>query len=367
MYNTLVFEIGQSCITDWRESMEIGVGLDQGLGLSFPEQREMVREAVQLGYTSAWTPAGLARDAFQICAQWSTQTRDIVPEGIQTGISVVPVATWSVPTLAATAATVGDLTHGRFVLGIGAGSAYMDVAQRTFGQPAYRPIILMREHLIALQGLLRGEQIDIDGTAVKLRAVQLAFRPPRVPVYFGALGPKMLELAGELAAGVALNWCTPEQIAWSRSQIAHGAQKAGRDTAELTVVEYIRMCVDEDLDTARRALAKAVMGYALARPGQSKALGYRAHFARMGFDEALTDLEARRDRGASQAELIDAFPRELLLKVGYFGPASVAAAAFRNLARGLDVAIVRVVAARPGLESISAVMQACRPSSVLVP
>ena len=103
------------------------------------------------------------------------------------------------------------------------------------------------------------------------------------------------------------------------------------------------------------------MPYALVRPGTSREVGYRAHFARMGFDEPLTDLEAQRERGASQSELIERFPPELLLKVGYFGPAAGAAAAFKQLAQGLDTAIVRVVAVRPGLDSVLAVMRACAP------
>ena len=185
---------------------------------------------------------------------------------------------------------------------------------------------------------------------------------PRVPVVLGALGPNMLKLAGEASDGAALNWCTPEQIAWSRELVAEGAKAAGRDPSEVAMVEYIRMCVDEDVEVARRAFTKALMGYALARPGVSKALGYRGHFGRMGFDDALTDLETRRDNGAPESELIDRFPVELAQLVGYFGPAAGAAAAFRRLAEGLDTAIVRVVAARPGIESVTAVMEACQPS-----
>ena len=128
------------------------------------------------------------------------------------------------------------------------------------------------------------------------------------------------------------------------------------------MIEYIRICVDDDEDAARRAYTKALMGYALARTGVSKALGYRGHFGRMGFDEALSDLEARRDRGAPESELVDAFPVELARLVGYFGPAAGAAAAFRRLAEGLDTAIVRVVPARPGLDAIRAVMEACQPA-----
>ena len=153
-------------------------------------------------------------------------------------------------------------------------------------------------------------------------------------------------------------------MAASRAIVAKGARAVGRDPGDVAMIEYIRICVDDDVDAARRAFTKALMGYALAQPGANKALGYRGHFARMDFDETLTELEDRRDRGASEAELIDAFPVELARLVGYFGPAAGAAAAFRRLAEGLDTAIVRVVAARPGLESITAVMEACQPAKL---
>ena len=90
-------------------------------------------------------------------------------------------------------------------------------------------------------------------------------------------------------------------------------------------MEYIRMCVDEDVGAARRALARATLGYALGRPGVSKAYGYRAHFTRMGFDEVLSDLEARRDAGATADELADACPDHLLSATSYFGPPAGAA------------------------------------------
>src|SRR5918911_325631 len=176
-----------------------------------------------------------------------------------------------------------------------------------------------------------------SGPAVTLKGVQLGFKPEaRVPVMLGALGPQMLSLSGAASDGACLNWCTPQQIAWSRRRIAEGARRAGRDPSEVSLIEYIRMCIDDDVAAARRAYARATLGYALARPGARKDQGYRAHFTRMGFDEALNDLETRRERGASNDDLADACPDDLLLAVGYFGPPSGAAAAFRRLSEGLD-------------------------------
>jgi hypothetical protein len=122
--------------------------------------------------------------------------------------------------------------------------------------------------------------------------------------------------------------------------------------------------VDEDVDTARRAFAKSTMGYALGQrvpTSRERGLGYRAHFERMGFAEELAELDQMRRQGAATDEVADAFPPEVLKQVGYYGPAEGAAKAFQRLAEGLDVALVRVVAARPGLNSVLATMQACAP------
>ena len=343
--------------------MEIGVGLDQGLQLSFPEHRQMIREAVALGYSSAWTPAGLGLDAFQICGQWCAEATAAGSPDFTAGISVLPVPHWTAQSLAAVAATASVLTEGRLVLGIGTGGIYGADWRESFNVPAYPAVAMMRDYLVALRRLLTGEMVTYDGKAVRLRGVQLGVRAPGLPLYLGALGPQMLRLAGEAADGAALNWCTPEQVAWSRQHIAEGARRAGRDAGAVRVADYIRICVDDDVDAARRGLARALLGYALARPGASKEAGYRGHFARMGFDAPLTELEDRRERGASDEELVEAFPVELLQAVGYFGPASGAAAAFHRLAQGLDTAIVRVVPAHPGLDAVRAVMRACAPST----
>ena len=344
--------------------MEIGISFEPELGLSFPEQRDLIRESVGLGYASGWSPARLAPDPFQICTQWHQAAAGAGKPDFGTGISVLPAPLWTAPVLAGMAGTTAVLTGGRFVLGIGAGSIYSPAWREANNIPAFPAIAMMRDYLVTIRAMLAGETADHHGKAITLRGGRLPFKPPPVPVYLGTLGPQMLRLAGEAADGAALNWSTPEQVAWARERIAEGARRAGRDASEITVHEYIRICVDDEEDAARRGLARAILGYALVRPGASKEAGYRGHFARMGFDAQLAELEERRERGASNDEIIDAFPRDLLSAVGYFGPPSGAAAAFRRLAEGLDVAVVRVVRARPGLESVRAVMQACAPALV---
>ncbi len=346
--------------------MEIGVGLDGGLRLSTSEQVELSQEAARLGYTSIWTNEGSGQDMFQVCAQRWAASAEVVPEGLATGIAVSPVMYRSPVAFAMSGGTLSQLTGGKFYMGIGSGGAYRPRSRQSMGLPRLSALAMMRDYLITVKGLVNGEESDYQGDVVTLRGIKLDIDPPpRTPVYLGALGPEMLRLSGELADGACLNWCNPDQIAWSRERVAEGAGRVGRDPSEVKMVEYIRVCVDDDVDTGRLAYAKATMGYALGATVPStreRGLGYRAHFERMGFTEELAGLDEMRMNNAARDEVAEAFSPELLSTVGYYGKPEGAAEAFGNLSQGLDTAIVRVVPARPGIESILAVMRACAPN-----
>ncbi|MCL2585144.1 MAG: LLM class flavin-dependent oxidoreductase, partial [Streptosporangiales bacterium] len=205
--------------------MRIGVGLDSRLALPFGELREAAREAERLGFESAWTPAGGVPDSFHTCAAWSGDT------SLRTGISVVPAARlWTPPGLAVQAATLAQLSGGRFTLGLGTGG-YGPRFWESVGLPD-RPIAVMREYVTAVRGLLAGQEVPA-GQVLGSRgrpgwpsAASLGLaEPPSAPVFLAALGPQMLRLAGETADGVLLNWATPDRIAESRKRVDEGAAR----------------------------------------------------------------------------------------------------------------------------------------------
>ena len=344
----------------------IGVGLDARLGLPFDELKAAARQAEQLGFESLWTPGFGLPDAFHVCAAWSQET------SLRTGIAVVPAAqTWTPLGLAAQAASLAQVSGGRFVLGLGTGG-YGPGFWASVGQPN-RPIAVMREYVTEVRDLLAGQQVtagrivgaDGAGALGWPHSASLAVRDlPPAPVYLAALGPQMLQLAGETADGALLNWATPDRIAASRAEIDAGAARAGRDPGSVPMTMYIRVCIDDNEAAARHALGTQVLGYALGRPGIPQDAGYRGLFAAMGFDNKLAELEERRDRGETMPELVAAAPDEMLLAVGYYGPAGQAPAAFVRLSAGLDEAIVRIITARPGLEPVAAAMAALTPSLI---
>jgi hypothetical protein len=301
--------------------MEIGLGIDSRFALNTDAHRLISYEAAAAGYTSLWTPIGNTREPFDVCATWSESS------GLPTGIAVAALSAWSIEDLASVSKETFERCRGKFTLGIGA------------GRLVDAPIRVMRDAIAELRARL-----------------------PGVPIYLGALGPQMLRLAGERYDGAALNWCSTEQVEWSRERVAAGTRAGGRDPADVKIHEYVRVCIDEDEQAARIAFAKMVMSYALARPGADKTKGYRAHFARMGFDRALIDLEARRAKGVSEDDLARDFPVTLLRSVGYWGRPEGAREAFLRLAEGLDIAVVRPVPARRNdLAAARLAMQACAP------
>jgi alkanesulfonate monooxygenase SsuD/methylene tetrahydromethanopterin reductase-like flavin-dependent oxidoreductase (luciferase family) len=286
---------------------------------------------------------------------------------------------WTPLSLAAQAATLAQLSSGRFVLGLGTGG-YGPEFWASVGL-ANRPIAVMREYVVGVRALLAGEQVAADQGAADQgaggrpvigagspgwpRSASLGVRDlPPAPVYLAALGPQMLRLAGETANGALLNWATPARIAVSRARVDEGIARAGREPGSVPMTMYIRVCIDDDVAAARHALGAQVLGYAMGQRGVPQNAGYRGLFGQMGFDEELTELEERRDKGAALPELVAAAPDDMLQAVGYYGPATAAPAALARLSAGLDEAIVRVITARPGLEPVREAMAALTPSLI---
>lgn len=283
--------------------MRIGFSIDPRQGLSEADELRLVELGARLGYDSAWTPSGPDEAAFDRCLRWHAAS------GLATGISVVPASGQPAAFYAEHAARAWEGTGGRFTFGVGSGR-WDRAAER------------MREYLGELRALL----------------------PSGQPVEVAALGPLMLRVAGELADGVLLNWCSPEWVAWSRERVSRAAAAAGRPTPE--VVEYIRTSVDPDAALARSTLGAAALGYALG------AGAYRKHFERMGFGEELDAIE--RDGGEPSGALLAAS--------GAAGAPDEVRPRFERLAAGLDLAIVRVLVTSPGdPESARRTLEECRP------
>jgi alkanesulfonate monooxygenase SsuD/methylene tetrahydromethanopterin reductase-like flavin-dependent oxidoreductase (luciferase family) len=172
----------------------------------------------------------------------------------------------------------------------------------------------------------------------------------------------MLRLAGEAADGVVLSWVTAERLEWARERIAEGAVKANRDPASIRIATNVRVSVDDDVSSARRALAAAMYSYVVPPAGAIHAMVYRPHMERAGFTRGFEELDRLVARGLSREQILEEFPEELLQGFGYYGPASGAAAALRRHAGSADAVIVRVVPSGGSAEGAARAMEACAPA-----
>jgi 5,10-methylenetetrahydromethanopterin reductase len=169
---------------------------------------------------------------------------------IALGVGVFNPVSMHTAEIAMAAATLHEVSEGRALLGIGAGAdRFLRWAGLEFEPPVQRTRAAIRE----LRGLLAGEAAsgwDPEG--------HLRTGPARVPIYVGAMGPKMLELAGEVADGVLPLLFPPERYAYAARLIETGARRAGRDPAAIDLAACVWCSVDSDARRARRALAEKI-------------------------------------------------------------------------------------------------------------
>jgi alkanesulfonate monooxygenase SsuD/methylene tetrahydromethanopterin reductase-like flavin-dependent oxidoreductase (luciferase family) len=174
-------------------------------------------------------------------------------ERVRVGVGLLPVPLRNVAITAMEAATLHRLFPGRAVLGVGHG------VQDWMGQVGARaesPLTLLREHLVALRALLRGERVTTDGRYVTLDDVALDWPPAGdgdIPVFAGATGPRTLRLAGEIADGTVLTASTPpDGVRRARGLIDEGRAVAGR-TDPHQVVVYLLTATGPDAPARLRA------------------------------------------------------------------------------------------------------------------
>ncbi len=212
----------------------------------------MVEEIESLGFDHLWlTDSSLhARNCYAYLTLAATRSSRLL-----IGTAVTNPATRHPAITAAAAATVDEIAAGRLILGIGAG----DRPLLALGLEPSR-LATVQAAVGAIRGLWRGEQVDAVDKEFSLTGAHLRF-PARagIPVFISASGPRTLELAGRIADGVILLvGLFPEALGWAISQVARGADAAGRPRPHIAVFAY--GAVNED-ETAALADARSIAAW----------------------------------------------------------------------------------------------------------
>ncbi len=236
------------------------------------EAIEYVRYAEDRGFEAVWqAESRLVREATVPMAAFLAQTARI-----KVGAGVVNNWTRNPALLASTFATLDDLAPGRVILGIG---AWWDPLAAKVGIERSRPLTAMRETVEAVRALLADETVTYHGDFVHLDGVELDYvhqerRPKDVPIYIGATGMKMMELTGEIADGVLLNYLVPPTYnAQAMEALERGAARADRTVDDLDRPQLIVCSVSDDRQAALDRARLLVTQYLGQQPHIMKASG----------------------------------------------------------------------------------------------
>lgn len=283
----------------------IGVGFSGGLQPS--EVVECVSYAEELGYESAWVTEGHGGDQFTILTACALAT-----SRIKLGTSISSVFARSAPTIAIAAACVDEFSKGRFILGLGSSHRVQVVGEH--GLAYGKPLTRVRESVEIIRALLRGGQVSYQGDIFNIEGYDLWFTPFRreIPVYLGAVNPRMLELCGQTAQGVILTRSTVEQARAAIGHVSAGALGVGRDPSEVELALQLACSVSDNKEEARDRIRGRVAMYAARFPR------YRGVMEDAGFTEEVEAIRQAWDRG-SHAQAQSLVPDELIDSMSLVG------------------------------------------------
>ena len=300
--------------------MRLGVNLGYWGAGNDAENLHLAREADTLGYAVAWAAEAYGSDAATVLAWVAAQTTTI---DVGSAIFQIPGRT---PALTAmTAATLDNLSGGRFRLGLGVSGP--QVSEGWHGVRFDKPLARTREYVDIVKLALSRRKVAYDGEFFTLplpdgpgKALVLTVHPtrPNIPIYLAAIGPKNLELTGEIADGWLAIFFAPESAGEHLAHIAAGRAKVGKTMEGFDVVPTVPVVIGDDVN----ACADAVRAYSalyIGGMGSRDKNFYNQLAVRMGYDAEAAEVQEKylaRDYDAAAA----AVPFEFIDRTSLIGP-----------------------------------------------
>ena len=254
-------------------------------------RKEMVRAAEiadEAGIDSIWIPEAWGYDMIPILTEIALRTKRL-----RLGTGIMNCFSRSPGLVAMTAATLDEVSEGRFILGLG--TSGKNVIEGFHGMPFDKPLQRLREYTEIVRLLLAGERLAKHHGEVfpSPRPFKLVFPPgKRVPIYIASLARKSVQMAGEIADGwLPAFWplrLYPEGLGW----IAEGAAVSGRDPKEIDIAPFLGTFVNDDLETAR-SLARYPIGFYIGGMGRF----YSQMLTRAGFGPEVERVKKLYDEG----------------------------------------------------------------------
>ncbi|MEM7080832.1 MAG: LLM class flavin-dependent oxidoreductase, partial [Pseudomonadota bacterium] len=298
--------------------ISISIGSAYYNGEDWDDLVAYTQAADKMGVDQAWSAEAWGMDAVVPLAYLAGQT-----ENINLGTGIMQISSRVPSMMAMTAQSLDTVSKGRFILGLGVSGP--QVVEGLHGAKFAKPLSRLREVVEILRLGLAGEKLAYDGEHYLLprpggegKAIRLSQPPrPQLPIYLATLGPKSLQMTGELADGWLGTCYLPEHANVFLDDIQAGARKAGRGLADLDIQAGGYFEIGDDVE---RLIAKCRPGLAftLGAMGSAKTNFYNDAFCRAGYEDDAKAVQGLWVDGKRE-EAVARVPEEMVLMANLIG------------------------------------------------
>jgi len=296
----------------------ISIGSAYYNGEDWDELVAYTQRAEKFGVDQAWSAEAWGMDAIVPLAYLAAKTESI---GLGTGIMQISARVPSM--IAMTSQSMATVSNDRFILGLGVSGP--QVVEGLHGASFASPLGRLKECIQIVKLGLAGERVQFDGKHYVLprpggegKPIRLSQPPrPKLPIYLATLGPKSLEMTGELADGWLGTSFMPEHAGVFLDPLRRGAEKAGREFDEIDIQIGVGIEIGENVEQMIEA-RKPGMAFTLGGMGSAKTNFYNDAFRRAGYEDAAEEVQALWIKGDKPAA-IQRVPDEMILKTSLIG------------------------------------------------
>jgi len=302
--------------------VSVSVGSAYYDGENWDDVVAYVKAADRLGLDTVWSAEAWGMEAVAALGYLAAVT-----EQIRLGPGIMQISARTPAMAAMTALSMAQISGDRFSLGLGVSGP--QVVEGLHGEAFAHPLGRLREYIDIVRMGINGERLVYNGRHYVLprpggegKALKSSIRPrPDLPLYLATLGPKSLELTGEVADGWLGTAFIPEHGDIMLDPIRAGAAKAGRTLDDIDVQIGAQITVSDDVD-ALIARARPAMAFTLGGMGSATTNFYNASFSRAGYADVCAEVQrlwVEGDKAAAAA----AVPEKLVLSAYLIGTESM--------------------------------------------
>ena len=302
--------------------ISISIGSAYYNGEDWDDLVDYTQEADKLGVDQAWSAEAWGMDAIVPLAYLAAKT-----EKIKLGTGILQISSRVPSMMAMTAQSLDTVSKGRFILGLGVSGP--QVVEGLHGASFAKPLSRLRECVEILRIALAGEKIAFEGEHYLLprpggegKAIRLSQPPrPELPIYLATLGPKSLQMTGELANGWLGTCFLPEHASVFLDDLSTGTKKAGRSLNDIDIQAGGYFEISDDVDGLINKLRPG-MAFTLGAMGSAKTNFYNDAYCRAGYEDVAKEVQGLWVAG-NRDEAIRQVPDELITMSNFIGTQSM--------------------------------------------